>query len=147
VDCVACHTWKPGKGFFVPGSNKSLGVLSAEDMKLEKTVFASWSKGPYLDAIHGSAGFTCSKCHGASIPQPDTTVENGVCLECHGTLENLAKKTEPKDFADRNPHKSHLGEINCVVCHKGHTSSTILCLDCHKKFSMKIKGEVMEQSR
>jgi hypothetical protein len=147
LDCVICHTWKPGKRFFLPGNKKSLGVLSADDMKLEKTVFASWSHGQYLDAVHGNVSVICSNCHGAAIPQPDATVENKVCLACHGASEDLAKKTEPKDFPDRNPHKSHLGEINCIVCHKAHVSSTIICLDCHKKFNMKIKGEAPEQSR
>ncbi len=148
VDCVVCHSWKPGSRFSVPGSSKSLGVLSADDMKLEQSIFTSWSGGPYLDALHGKANIICSQCHGSVMPQPDTTVENGVCLGCHGSLESLAKKTEPKDFADRNPHKSHLGDINCVVCHKGHTVSTVICLDCHKKFNMKIRGEAAsEQSR
>jgi len=148
VDCVVCHSWKPGSRFSVPGSSKSLGVLSADDMKLEQSIFTLWSGGPYLDALHGKANIVCSQCHGSVIPQPDTTVENGVCLGCHGPAESLAKKTEPKDFADRNPHKSHLGDINCVVCHKGHTASTVICLDCHKKFNMKIKGEAAsEQNR
>ncbi|HBL25170.1 MAG TPA: hypothetical protein DDZ40_13815, partial [Deltaproteobacteria bacterium] len=43
------------------------------------------------------------------------------------------------DFPDRNPHKSHLGTIDCVVCHKAHQSSKAYCLDCHKNFNMKIR--------
>jgi hypothetical protein len=55
-------------------------------------------------------------------------------------MEELAKKTEPKDFPDRNPHKSHLGEIACTVCHRAHAESKVYCLGCHQKFEMKITG-------
>jgi len=67
-------------------------------------------------------------------------VENQRCLECHGPMEKLAQKSAPKDFPDRNPHKSHLGEIACTVCHKGHQASTVYCLDCHRNFKMSIPG-------
>ncbi|HOD76591.1 MAG TPA: carboxyl transferase domain-containing protein, partial [Syntrophorhabdaceae bacterium] len=58
--------------------------------------------------------------------------------EAAGDPEKLAAKTEPKDFPDRNPHKSHLGTINCTVCHKAHAASKTYCLECHKNFNMKI---------
>ena len=67
-------------------------------------------------------------------------MENSGCLACHGPMESLALKTEPKDFKDRNPHKSHLGDIACTVCHKGHGESKVYCLSCHPKFQMKIQG-------
>ena len=70
----------------------------------------------------------------------DSTVETPRCLECHGPIEQLAKRSEPKDFPDRNPHKSHLGEIDCTVCHHEHSASKVYCLECHKKFQMNIPG-------
>ncbi len=82
----------------------------------------------------------CAGCHGKGTPQLDSTVENPRCLECHGTMEKLAKNSEPKDFPDRNPHKSHLGDIACTVCHKEHGTSIVYCLDCHRNFNMKIPG-------
>lgn len=82
----------------------------------------------------------CAACHGKGTPQLDSTVENPRCLECHGPMEKLAKKSEPEDFPDRNPHKSHLGDIACTVCHKEHDTSIVYCLDCHRNFKMKIPG-------
>lgn len=83
---------------------------------------------------------SCADCHGDGTPQPDSTVESQQCLMCHGSMETLAKITEPKDFPDRNPHKAHLGDIDCTVCHKEHEKSKIYCLGCHPKFKMKIPG-------
>lgn len=70
---------------------------------------------------------------------PDSTVESERCLHCHGPMETLAKKTEPKEFADRNPHNAHLGEIACTTCHHAHSPSQAYCLNCHPKFTMKMK--------
>ena len=55
-------------------------------------------------------------------------------------MAQLAAKTEPAEFKDRNPHASHLGEIDCTVCHKAHGPSKIYCLGCHQKFVMTIPG-------
>jgi len=93
-----------------------------------------------MDNLHAKAFISCANCHGKELPAPDTTVENGKCLECHGPMDQLVKKTEPAEFKDRNPHKSHLGEIACTVCHKAHSESKVYCLGCHQKFEMKIKG-------
>ena len=57
------------------------------------------------------------------------------CVKCHGTLADLAKKAT----GHINPHKSHLGEINCTTCHHGHVASRPYCLNCHD-FKMKISG-------
>ncbi len=137
MDCTACHTWQPGKSFGLKGSKVSFGALSKENMEQIKKVFDSWTASKNLDAHHGKKNVTCSGCH-EKLPEQGDSVENDRCLACHGDSEKLAKKTEPKDFPDRNPHKSHLGTINCTVCHKAHTASKTYCLDCHTKFDMKI---------
>lgn len=140
LGCEACHSWKPGKSFGLIGVKGSWGAPSKDDIELMKKVFASWASSQYSDNRHAQAGVVCAGCHGKDIPKSDDTVENQRCLACHGSMEKLAKKTEPKDFPDRNPHKSHLGEIACTVCHKGHAESKVYCIDCHKKFEMKIPG-------
>jgi len=109
-------------------------------MALIEKMFASWASSTFTDNLHAKAGIVCSQCHGKELPQIDDTVENGRCLACHGPMDKLAAKTEPGDFKDRNPHKSHLGEINCTVCHHAHAESKVFCLDCHKNFEMKIQG-------
>jgi len=137
LDCLMCHTWQPGKAFGVKGAKKPFGVISQENMGEIKKIFVSWAASKYLDAHHGKKNVTCSGCHD-KLPEPGDSVENGRCLACHGDMEKLAGKTEPKDFPDRNPHKSHLGTINCTVCHKAHGPSKTYCLDCHKNFRMKV---------
>lgn len=140
LDCTACHSWVPGKSFGLIGVKGSWGAPTKDDMKLVREIFESWAASGYLDNLHAKADIVCMGCHGKELPKPDSTVENSRCLECHGPLEKLAKKTEPKDFPDRNPHKSHLGDIACTVCHKGHQPSIVYCLDCHRNFKMPIQG-------
>jgi hypothetical protein len=140
ADCTLCHTWVPGKTLNVKNTKLGIGPVSKSQMAFAKKIFASWASSPYLDALHGKGGIVCLSCHGKTLPKEGDTVENDRCLTCHGSMETLAKKTEPKDFPDRNPHKSHLGEIACTVCHKAHSPSQVYCLSCHKKFTMKISG-------
>jgi hypothetical protein len=93
-------------------------------MDQTKKVFSSWASSKYLDAHHGKKNVTCAGCH-EKLPETGDSVENDRCLTCHGDMEKLAKKTEPKDFPDRNPHKAH-------------AASKTYCLECHKNFNMKI---------
>ncbi len=126
---------------------ESWGAPTKEDMDLMKEIFTSWASSNYMDNLHAKAWIACAKCHGKELPMPDATVENNQCLDCHGPMDQLAKKTEPKDFKDRNPHKSHLGEIACTVCHKAHSESKVYCLGCHQKFKMKIQGAANPSSK
>lgn len=141
LDCTVCHAWTPGKSFGLIGQKGSWGAPNKEDMDLMKEIFKSWTGSNYMDNLHARAGIGCAQCHGKDLPKAGDTVENNRCLICHGPMDKLAQKTEPKDFKDRNPHKSHLGDIACTVCHKGHAESKVYCLECHK-FDMKIKGHL-----
>ena len=140
LECQACHSWTPGKSFGLIGQKGSWGAPKNDDMTLIKQIFGSWAGSSFTDNLHAKAGMGCAQCHGKTLPKADDTVDNNRCLACHGPMDQLAKKSEPKDFKDRNPHKSHLGDIACTVCHKAHAESKVFCLDCHKKFDMKIKG-------
>lgn len=142
LDCLTCHAWTPGRSFGLIGVKGSWGAPTGEDMDLLKEIYTTLAKEEYTARLHADKGVACASCHGKALPKPDDTVENARCLTCHGPLEKLAKKTEPKDFPDRNPHKSHLGDIACTVCHKAHGPSKVYCLDCHTKFQMKIPGGV-----
>lgn len=139
MDCLICHTWNPDTRFGLIGAQESYGAPSTDDMNLMKQMFTSAVKSAYLDARHVSKDVTCAGCHGKTLPKSGDTVENQKCLECHGPMTELVTKTAPKDFPDRNPHESHLGEIACTVCHSGHAESKVYCLECHPKFNMKIK--------
>jgi hypothetical protein len=140
VACTVCHAWSPGKSFFLPATRISIGAPSKDDMQIVRKAFATWASGSYLAALHQKGNIGCSQCHGKQLPKPDDTVENGVCCNCHGSYEDLAKRTMPIDFKDRNPHNSHYGQIACTVCHNAHTPSKVLCLDCHSNFKMTIPG-------
>ena len=137
ADCLDCHTWQPGKSFGLAGTTVTYGAPSHKDMALLKKIFTSAAESDYLDARHVLKDITCAACHGKDIVG-ESAVENTQCLACHGPLEKLIAKTVPKDFPDRNPHKSHLGEISCTVCHLGHGKSKVYCLECHPKFAMNL---------
>lgn len=137
ADCQDCHTFQPGRSFCLTGSTESYGAPSEEDMVFIKEIFTSAVESDFLDAVHFSSNITCVSCHGKDI-LGENTLENKRCLNCHGPLQELIAKTAPKDFPDRNPHNSHLGDIGCTVCHVVHAESKIYCLECHPKFEMKL---------
>lgn len=101
---------------------------------------AAGAESPHLDAIHAKNGVECAACHGKGVPEKGAEVENERCSTCHGSYEALAAKTKSAKFPKRNPHKSHLGEIGCAVCHVSHGVSEAYCNGCHSKFDMKIPG-------
>jgi hypothetical protein len=140
IHCTECHTWSPGKSLGLPKQTVSFGKVSKDQMDLFKQIFSSWSGSRYMDALHASMNITCAGCHGDTLPDSGDTVENDRCLGCHGSIADLAAKTTPKDTPARNPHKSHLREIACTVCHHGHRVSEVYCLGCHTNFIMKIPG-------
>lgn len=89
---------------------------------------------------HKDKGVACASCHekAAGYTRPGDTV----CIGCHGSYADLAKKTarlhDVKTGTD-NPHKSHIGEARCTLCHKNHAASTLYCNQCHSpKFDMKV---------
>jgi hypothetical protein len=141
LECTTCHTWSPGRSLGLPGQKVSYGKPSRQDMTSLKRIFKSWSGSSYTDGLHSGNKITCASCHGKTLPEVGDPVENERCLLCHGPVERLVESSAPKDFPDRNPHQSHLGEIACTVCHKGHSASSVYCLGCHKNFKMKIPGE------
>jgi hypothetical protein len=140
TDCLTCHTWVAKKGFGLFKQKGSWGMPSKEDYALLKKTVNAWAGSSYLDDLHGRKNVTCSGCHGGQLPREDDTVENSRCLSCHGGAEKLAEKTKNSDDPRQNPHKSHLGGVNCTVCHKSHGKSLVYCLGCHTQFKMKIPG-------
>lgn len=137
--CTECHVVKESGQ---PGAAAGKIVLVADQESfaaatglMKQPDGARWTAG-----LHAKAGFSCASCHGAGVPKAGAEVGNDRCLACHGPLEKLVEKTKPAQFADRNPHHSHLGDIACTTCHRGHEASVVYCLDCHPKFEMKIQG-------
>jgi len=145
LECASCHSYVPGKSFGLIGQSISWGAPKGEDMAVMKDVFASWVNSSYADHLHAKAMIDCAGCHGKDIALLDTTVENSRCLACHGPQDQLAARSTPTDFPERNPHDSHLGEIACTVCHHAHAESKAYCLDCHRNFAMEIPGAGSKQ--
>jgi len=91
-----------------------------------------------LANLHKAKQIGCAECHGTTgkitVDDSEKAV-NKSCIGCHGTLDDLATKAQ----REINPHKSHLGQINCTTCHSGHTPSQAYCLNCHS-YTMPIPG-------
>lgn len=142
VPCTSCHvvkdSGKPGvaSGKVVLVADKESFEAATRMMTLDSA--ASWTAG-----LHAAKDLGCASCHGAGVPKAGAEVANDRCLACHGPMDQLVQKTRPAQFADRNPHHSHLGDIACTTCHRGHEASTVYCLDCHPKFQMKISGAAL----
>lgn len=160
TDCSKCHA-NNGKGIFqkvheshkgkVPCNschltNQNSVVLrqlsSGETISVSKDDFELYSDLLSTDdgsasKLHLSKGLTCGNCHKESAPQEDSTVDNDKCLACHGSYEELAKKTQKAEKPD-NPHSSHQGKLECNRCHSGHSKTKSYCLECHSDFNQKM---------
>lgn len=110
-----------------------IGVFAAAAAALLLTSAAADAGESFLANRHQGG---CVTCHNTEAPASGAYVENDVCLKCHGPIEKLQKKTEGSDGV--NPHKSHLGEIDCTLCHEGHQPSQSYCLSCHTNFHMQM---------
>lgn len=103
---------------------------------IEPAKAALASPGGSLAAIHKAKAVDCASCHGKATEVDDNeTNVNAKCIECHGPLAEIAKKNK----SHINAHKSHLGQVNCTICHHGHVASRPFCLGCHS-FNMPIPG-------
>lgn len=100
----------------------------------EKAATASGTGG--LADIHSSRAIDCAACHGKTTEVDDNeTFVNSQCVGCHGAIADIAQKGK----GHINPHKAHIGEVNCTTCHHGHVASRSYCLNCHS-FNMPIPG-------
>lgn len=54
--------------------------------------------------------------------------ENASCLGCHGSYEALAEKTAT---LEPNPHRNHMGHVQCESCHAMESEPRLMCNDCH----------------
>jgi hypothetical protein len=96
----------------------------------------AWAQGqgPFLADRHQAKGMNCATCHKESPPK--ASVPSDICLQCHGSTEKLAEKTSAVKPA--NPHDSHLGDVACDQCHRGHKAPVNACAQCHT-FGFKVR--------
>ena len=105
----------------------------------------SWKDSTYLASTHGKLGIPCQVCHAQTMgdlagevvstvrhsydePLKEIKLPKEDCLRCHGSYQVLAERTKGLRL---NPHASHLGELDCQVCHKMHKESIDYCSQCH----------------
>lgn len=83
---------------------------------------------------HATKSVDCLACH-ITKPEPFAEVPAENCIKCHPKDMIINKYAHLKD---RNPHKNHLGDTDCNICHKGHQESSVYCDQCHKNFKLNI---------
>jgi hypothetical protein len=126
-DCWSCHGSDEASLFGLLGTNRgSDAEVSRDKVERMESYFKSWAGSAYLDCSHGEHGTDCSDCHSGYFPEGPASMT--ACMECHGSYSGLSVTTGD---ADPNPHASHLGEIDCGLCHKSHEDSVLVCNQCH----------------
>lgn len=109
--------------------------------------YKSWASSEYPAAVHAKVGIACQSCHARPLrqsvrefvtyyitqdykePLQEVRVPKEDCIRCHGGYETLAELTQDLEW---NFHNSHLGQIECRLCHKMHKVSVEYCAQCHK---------------
>ncbi|MBU1055775.1 MAG: cytochrome c3 family protein [Proteobacteria bacterium] len=90
--------------------------------------------------INKHADPTCRSCH--AMGKPYARPGDDTCMNCHDSYAKLAEETaslENLKAGIENPHKSHMGEARCTLCHKNHAPSVLYCNECHSpKFDMEV---------
>ena len=135
--CIACHDFK---GINTPSYHPDTESIEENVCVQINTILKNITKGYFLAAHHADNDMSCSDCHGDDILEIGMEVDNEACFSCHESYESLAEKTKNIIVVEQNPHKSHLGEMDCTLCHHGHSRSRSYCLQCHSNFNMPIPG-------
>ena len=112
------------------GTSVSAAAFSSDVVN----TYSQGEKASFLAGAHGKMGLNCEMCHvGDKVSDSETEI-NAKCTTCHNPAD-LAKKTAKGE--QPNPHKSHIGDIQCTACHSGHSQSVAYCTNCHDFPSMK----------
>lgn len=87
---------------------------------------------------HLANSLTCNSCH--ETVNPVSSPSQSSCIGCHGEIVKIPVKEihEGKRVIKINVHDSHYGEIDCLNCHKIHSSGKLMCNECHH-YDIKVK--------
>jgi cytochrome c nitrite reductase small subunit len=110
----------------------------------------SWVSSDYGAYAHAVQDVTCLECHVPTtqqqvdelvvyvqgdfeVPLEERQFGNEFCFDCHLPNEHTSYEEVIQLTAglELNPHDSHLGELECEVCHKMHGASEDYCANCH----------------
>lgn len=108
-------------------------VEEEEERKTVEDIRLAIADSPYLDKTHLDNGVSCDDCHGTINEGEDLVIpDDQVCLDCHGSYEDLAKVLAEKEHWQRyNPHYPAHERDQCISCHKSHSSFELTCSSCH----------------
>ena len=136
--CCVCHSVSKS---LTPASHIDIEEVEESVRVRVNGIFNDINKGIFLATHHARNDISCSDCHGEDMLDIGMEVENEVCFSCHESYESLAEQTENIMVEEQNPHRSHLGELDCSVCHHVHSRSRSYCLECHSNFNMPMLGD------
>ena len=124
--------FKPSVGYVLMAGVLSFAFInaaSAEPFNADLSrQYMSGDKAAYLAGVHTKKGLDCAACHTTNVISDSETEINKQCAICHGSLEQMGTKTSSQT---PNPHKSHIGQMQCTACHSGHVPSVAYCTNCH----------------
>lgn len=124
--------FKPSVGYVLMAGVLSfvfINAASAEPFNADLSrQYMSGDKAAYLAGVHTKKGLDCAACHTTNVISDSETEINKQCAICHGSLEQMGTKTSSQTL---NPHKSHIGQMQCTACHSGHVPSVAYCTNCH----------------
>lgn len=124
--------FKPSVGYVLMAGVLSFAFInaaSAEPFNADLSrQYMSGDKAAYLAGVHTKKGLDCAACHTTNVISDSETEINKQCAICHGALEQMGTKTSSQI---PNPHKSHIGQMQCTACHSGHVPSVAYCTNCH----------------
>lgn len=146
-----------GAGFW--GWHKQPSFCSALcHSPMDPYVEGYFSENQTLSVVaHQTANVTCLQCHEARVEDqvkeavawvsgnfsdPLTVRRFGTvefCDRCHNDEDVSTGTDRPEIIATtanyqnsgRNPHDSHLGNVDCYTCHSMHGKSKLYCTQCH----------------
>lgn len=136
--CDSCHK----DGADLPMPELPAGHLRTAGMSMQGCLICHEKEGKgqarsmkgrlFQSHTHFFADVACADCH--ADPDNPEEPETAVCLTCHGTLEELGKRTQHMEKSHHaNPHASPHGApyAQCVLCHYQHEAPDNFCATCH----------------
>jgi len=127
-DCIICH----GDQKVLPAAHGKTDGMTYQrclacHQKTGEAKKARTLRGKMtLSHMHQLSGISCSDCHGKE--RPATGPDGQTCLGCHADYKTKLLLT---DKALPTPHQSHMGELDCLLCHHLHARSENFCAQCH----------------
>ena len=127
ADCLSCHKEQkvlPDKHIKTDGMKLSACVAchkNAKDSKKPDSLRGVIT----LSHAHQFNGVGCVDCHGEK--KPVESPDSQKCIGCHTDY----KKSPRTDMSLANMHDSHMGDLDCMLCHHMHAKSENFCGQCH----------------